>query len=442
MKKLRIEGYDDLSRRLYGAGNPAVCREVTIQITGDCNLRCSYCYEGHKCHEAMKPETGKRIVDMILDMAERNGSEFINRETKAIVLSFIGGEPLLEAARIEEICDAWFDECFRRGRAELAAKTRISFATNGIAWFTPAAQHLVQKYHELMSVTVSIDGVQTLHDMHRVDANGNGSFAKAYAAFADGKKYGWYNSKMTFVPKSLPYLFESVKMMVNEGCAEIVCGCAFEPEYTVSDARVLYAQLKALGDWLIETRNKVIISMLDPAIGNPDMNDCNFCGGTGQMLAFDPDGGAYPCIRYAPVSIGAEAAKGICLGSVAQGLYQTPEQRAVKEGLESVTKTSQSPQKCLDCPVASGCGWCSALNYQMYGTPNRRWTGICLAHKARVLAACYYFNKRYINIGDVYPKKVHLPRDETEMLLGEGEAAELFGLEQAAREAASKEGEK
>ena len=71
----------------------------------------------------------------------------------------------------------------------------------------------------MMSVTVSIDGVQELHDMYRLDEHGNGSFAKAWKAFQDSKKYGWNGStKMTFVPGSFKYIADSIIMMLNEGC--------------------------------------------------------------------------------------------------------------------------------------------------------------------------------------------------------------------------------
>ena len=53
----------------------------------------------------MTPETGKRIVDYLLDLYKQNTSDFVNQDTKAVVLDFIGGEPLLEAPLIECICD-------------------------------------------------------------------------------------------------------------------------------------------------------------------------------------------------------------------------------------------------------------------------------------------------------------------------------------------------
>jgi radical SAM protein with 4Fe4S-binding SPASM domain len=234
---------------------------------------------------------------------------------------------------------------------------------------------------------------------------------------------------MTFVPGSFPYLANSVKMMIEEGCEKIACNYAYEPTYTAEDARLLFYEVKKLADWIIDNHKDVVITMLDNMIGRSNGDDKNFCGGTGNMLAFAPDGKAYPCIRYAPVSIGQEKAANICLGDCREGLYKTEHQQAVKASLDAITMSSQSPGKCLSCPVASGCGWCSGLNYELFGTANKRHTGICLVHKARVLATCYYYTRRYLELGDVLPKRINLPLEEAYDLIGNDAVKELCLLE-------------
>lgn len=102
--------------------------------------------------------------------------------------------------------------------------------------------------------------------------------------------------------------------------------------------------------------------------------------------------------------------------------------------LDAITLTTQSTQECIDCPVATGCSWCSGFNYEVYGTPNKRVTRICKAHKGRVLASCYFYNLRSIKLGDVEPKKINLPREEVEQLIGKQEADALFALEKEAAE--------
>ena len=409
----------------------SICRNITIQITNQCNLRCSYCYEHNKSCGSMNINTAKKIIDTILDMYDAD-TDFIGKHSKGLVLDFIGGEPLLEAKLIENICDYYFDECLRRN-IPLAPFTRFSFATNGLLWFTEDAQHLFKKYHDFISLTVSIDGIQELHDKYRIDQYGKGSFEKAYIAYLDGRdKYGWNNSKMTFTPGSVHYMYDSIKMMIENGCNDILCNFAYEPKYTIQDAKNIYFELKKVSDYMIQNKYNNYISILDEYIGNFDNTIDNYCGGTGKMIAFSSDGKAYPCIRYMPISIGNEKSSKICIGDCFNGIYKTNDQLKIKKELDSITRKSQSTKECMECPVSTGCGWCSGYNYELYGTANKRCTNICYSHKGRVLASCYYYNKRHMELNDVNPKKINLPYNEVVDILGKEEADYLFNLEKEA----------
>ena len=48
----------------------AVCRNITFQVTDDCCLKCSYCYQTHKGHAMMTTEVAKSIVDLFLRSTE------------------------------------------------------------------------------------------------------------------------------------------------------------------------------------------------------------------------------------------------------------------------------------------------------------------------------------------------------------------------------------
>lgn len=189
--------------------------------------------------------------------------------------------------------------------------------------------------------------------------------------------------------------------------------------------------MKSVSDYIISKQLDVSITMLDDILGGKAMNNNNFCGGTGAMMSFAPDGSAYPCIRYAPISIGKEKSEKVRFGSVYDGLYVMDAQRQAKAELDAITLTSQSSKECLECPVSAGCGWCSGLNYEMYGTANKRFTGICWAHKARVLASAYYHNRRYIEIGDCLPIKAELPKDDALEILPAADYEEFLKIERA-----------
>lgn len=416
---------------IYLYGKDSKIREVTFQVTSSCNLCCTYCYECHKSAERMTLETGKKIVDYLISEWERDDEKsVINKSIKTLVFNFIGGEPFLEAELMDGICEYFLTQCAIK-KCTLSRGFVISISTNGQNYFDEKVQRFLHKYRNFLSITVSVDGVKELHDKNRITASGEGSFDKAFAAMIDSKQYGGMLTKMTFVPDSFQYVYESIKMMLELGARSVSANYAYEPVYTAEHAGVLYEQLKRVADLMIDTKEDRMVSILSRFVGKPwnQMEDKNYCGGTGNMLSFAPDGKAYPCIRYAPISIGREKADKMCIGDAEIGMYTTERTKKLKEELDSITLTSQSTQECIECPVSSGCGWCSALNYETFGTPNKRLTNICWAHKGRSLACYYYFNKRYVELGDVAPIHIYLPKEEALKIISEQEWNEIKKIE-------------
>lgn len=74
----------------------------------------------------------------------------------------------------------------------------------------------------------------------------------------------------------------------------------------------------------------------------------------------------------------------------------------------------------------------AALTIELFGTADERSTAICWAHKARVLASCYYHNRRYLEIGDCLPIEVRLPAEDGLKILPAEKWAELMHIETAA----------
>ena len=66
-----IEQYQDLIGRLYPEdreikqidGSTLATSNVTFQVTDDCNLRCSYCYQINKGKHRMPFEVAKKFID-------------------------------------------------------------------------------------------------------------------------------------------------------------------------------------------------------------------------------------------------------------------------------------------------------------------------------------------------------------------------------------------
>ena len=170
------------------------------------------------------------------------------------------------------------------------------------------------------------------------------------------------------------------------------------------------------------------LSVFDEVAGKPlpETETQNWCGGDGRMVAFDVDGTVLPCQRYSELSTTGRPL--LRIGDVEHGIGALPGDRANIELLEGITRQSQSSRECLSCPIASGCGWCSAYNYEVTGTPNKRVTYICPTHKARVLATGYYLNRVYRLEGSKERYPLNCPREWAIPIIGEEEYERLEEL--------------
>lgn len=423
---------DAILVQYYSSDKKANCRSVTLQVTDDCCLNCSYCYQINKKHNMMTIGTAKKIIDLLFKMYDDNKEDdFINHHTKGIVLEFIGGEPFMNIEVIEYATQYFFNKCVEKQHIWLM-NSIIQISTNGMLYFNERVQKYIKRYKELLSITITLDGPKELHDACRVDYNGNGSFDTVIKAWEDWIKLvdeRNINTKITIAPENLLYLNKIFDFFLDKKVQSIYANPIYEHNWTIEEAKIYYNELKILADKLL-SNDIAYSSLFDGKKGMPlpldDENNRNWCGGTGLMLAFDPFGIAYPCLRYMSSSLGDQQ-KPIIIGSY-DGLFKTKEEIDNNNMLINITRTSQSTEECINCPVASGCGWCSAYNYQVYGTPNKRSTNICWMHRAESLANVYYWNKFYKmnNLTKRFP--MYLPRDIATKIISNEEYDKLLML--------------
>ena len=435
MKKKNDISYNDFVSKLYWdwehplGETESLTRNVTFQVTDDCPMSCSYCYQGHKGHKKMSKEVAKQGVDLLFHMYEENNSPFINKKTKAIILDFIGGEPLMAIDIIDYICTYFVQKCLELDHPWLYT-WRASMTSNGALYFEPKVQEFLHKFKGFVSFSITLDGPKEIHDSCRVYHDGRGNFDDAYAAMKhfNSHYYEELGTKVTIAPENLHNLNKIVDFFIGEGMKLIHANCVNEAKWTYDQAKLFYAELKKMADRLLELNDETTISLFNEYFFSPlgPNDNQNWCGGTSKMLAFDPDGVAYPCLRYMPSSLGNDVPP-IVIGSV-EGIYVTDEQKRIKEYMDGITRRSQSTDECWNCPIAAGCSWCSAWNYQETGSVNKRSTNICAMHKARSLANVYYWNKWY-RLNNIDKRfKMWLPKEEALRIIDEKEYAMLEEL--------------
>ena len=198
-------------------------------------------------------------------------------------------------------------------------------------------------------------------------------------------------TKVTISSLDIPYVKESVLHLYSLGIHEVNINVVFEDVWKEGDDKLFEEQLMELADAIIDggCYQDYACSFFSEHIGKPldaKLDNQNWCG-AGKMLSIDAAGNFYPCTRFAGYSLRSK--KPIIIGNVRDGI----DQNKLRPFL-TLDRTTQSPQECIDCEVASGCAWCQGENYDAAETPTiyQRATAICKMHKARVRANNYYWN--------------------------------------------------
>lgn len=147
---------------------------VIVKVAGACNLNCTYCYVYNKGDvtwrsrpRIMSEPTFEATLDRIRSHCQASGQDTVQ-------ITFHGGEPCLIGPRV-------FDAWCQRATSVIGPMVRFTLQTNGTLlderWAAVLERHRVQ-------VGVSIDGPPILHDRHRVDLKGRGSYERVRRGLA------------------------------------------------------------------------------------------------------------------------------------------------------------------------------------------------------------------------------------------------------------------
>ncbi len=140
---------------------------VTVLTTLQCNFACDYCFQGdhgdhNKFAAKMSLETARRVGDWIERELDRVTPE-------RFVLTFFGGEPLLNLPVMYDLAERCWRACEARG-----VRLLINIITNGLL-LTPEIVDRLQPYG-LNGIKITLDGDKETHDRMRPLRGGQGTF--------------------------------------------------------------------------------------------------------------------------------------------------------------------------------------------------------------------------------------------------------------------------
>lgn len=263
-------------------------RILTVILTADCNLACSYCYQNVRRPRRMEWDTLRASLDMALASSQRPVEVF-----------FVGGEPMLELSLIQRAAEYVGEHCTESPRV------KYSISTNGTLLKDENIAFLAEHRFDTQ---ISFDGVAGAQDFR-----GTGTFA-ALDRLIDKLRteqprfLEWDVSIcITLVPDAATYLPESIDYLLGKGVHRIAITPGMSCDASWSVGRI--EELDALFERVFESSlahwrrtGRVPVEVFRRGHEPPPRKPCErpMCGvAEGETLTVDVDGEAYPCTVFA-----------------------------------------------------------------------------------------------------------------------------------------------
>lgn len=338
-------------------------RSLTLTVTEQCNLRCSYCYVPKDRGRRMSPEVADRAVDFLIDQG---------RAQKRLSLSFFGGEPLLETALMDRVID----------RMRSCGKpVRIVTPTNGLLL---EGDRLAWAKERGLELAISVDGTRNTERRSLIGRDSAGELARLLPGILALGPQARLIGRMTVTPSNVGSLSANVRAVARLGFPRIALQPALEMPWDDAAIEAWGFEHRMIGLWLAELNAS--------GARVPDLNWWRAveerlllhkprvaCGAGERVIAASPDGSLFPCFRLV---FGQESS---CVGNVETGISKPELLRAFATAHPDHARPERG--SCESCPSHDGCThFCPALGWLAMGNPNGIPDVACRLMRAQVEA--------------------------------------------------------
>lgn len=379
---LRTKGLLFSEPRKVDLSSDGVVKALCLHLAHDCNLRCKYCFASEGLYGGnrglMPLETAKKAIDFLL---------INSKNRKHVEVDFFGGEPMLNFQVLKDTVE------YGKAQAKnLGKMLKFTVTTNALHMPQDMLDYLNR---EGMSIVLSLDGREDVHDRMRVLPGGGKSWQRILdncKAVVQGRSGDNYYLRGTYTRHNRDFS-KDVDVMIEEGFDRIslepaVLSPEAEEALQLEDVPTLEAEYEMLADaiWQREVSGKKVFFFhfeLDLHQGPCAKKRAQGCGAGAAYLAVTPDGSLYPCHQFA----GDEE---FCTGHVNSG---------VKDGVLHRFQAVDSANKdaCRECFARFFCGGgCHAAAWTMNHDLNKPYELGCALHRKRVECGLYLQARRML----------------------------------------------
>ena len=310
--------------------------------SGNCNMRCRYCFYADELDNREIRSYGKMSVDTMHTIVDK-AMEYGDYEC---TIAFQGGEPTLAGL------DFYRDLVAYVTAHENPKKLKIHYAlqTNGYTIDEEWAAFFAENH---FLVGVSLDGLKEIHDRYRLDAAGKGTYQRVISAIRLLEKHQVEYNILTVVTAATArngqkiYNYFKKNHFGYQQYIECLDPIGEEPgqhEYSLTPEK--YGEfLKSMFDaWYLDMRSGTYVynryfENLMMIMAGQQPESCNMRGVCGKQWVFEADGSVYPCDFY--------ALDQWCLGNINKNSFEEMDQKRDELGfIQWSMRQQEDCQKC------------------------------------------------------------------------------------------------
>lgn len=333
---------------------PSARRQVlTLVMTEQCNLACSYCYEVKSPKNVLSFDIAKvAIVEA-----------FRNEAFDELEIHFFGGEPLLAHKNIIALCEWLWEQHWPR--------PYICFASTNGTLVHGALKEWVSRNKDRFILGLSFDGTEEMNNLNRSQSSSKIDLDLFR------RLWPFQSVKMTVSRETVGNMAEGVIFLQKLGF-KVACTHAYGIGWEESDYKIFAREVRKLADFYIENPeiypcNLMALPVEYAALGQPPRK---YCGAGTNLVSIDKNGKRYPCQTFMPMSTGT--GQSINMDDMFEKL---------------ANPVNYHDKMCDNCCLEPICPTCYGTNYNRSGDPFARDISDCTFTKLRAKATSYMLTK-------------------------------------------------
>ncbi|MDD4494813.1 MAG: thioether cross-link-forming SCIFF peptide maturase [Eubacteriales bacterium] len=356
--------------------NSGEIKSMCINISHDCNMRCTYCFAstgnfGLK-RSLMDKETGFKAIDFLIS---RSGTR------KNLEVDFFGGEPLMNFENVLAIIQ------YAKSREKMYNKHfRFTITTNALILDDEQMKAIDELFD---NVVLSLDGSEETNDRMRLLPDGTGSYKEIMPrikAMTEIRGDRDHYVRGTFTAYNLNFS-KDVIHLADEGFKSISLEPVVAPEnkkYSIKEEHLntIYDEYEKLAQEYLKRKKEGRGFNYFHFNISLDQGPClvkrvKGCGAGCEYVAVTPEGDIYPCHQF----VGKEEYK---LGNLNNGVLNDK----IRDKFRNTNIATK--EQCISCWAKYHCsGGCSANALEANGDIMKPYSIGCELEKKRLECAIW-----------------------------------------------------